>query len=202
MKPEARSETISITDPWGVKHTATVTWLPEPLTGLSAANDNVGRTEVAWADECPVMWQLDNATRTAKLVRKVRSFTGDYEWDRRAGRVNSHADLQPGTFVLDELEGEPLTVAAAVERGHWHGIAISNTLGLDGRAFDGFCERLSKRLGVRVRDADRTVAGGIGFGLDLAIEEDTDATCVLSDSVREEWTMARNAEIAALGGRS
>jgi hypothetical protein len=100
------STMIEITDPWGKLHRAAVSWEPLPLTGLNPANDNVGETEIAFADEshCPLYWELDPSTSIARLRRRRQTFTGDYAWTIEFNRVESATELEPGSYYRAVLE--------------------------------------------------------------------------------------------------
>ncbi len=103
-KTETITTTIEIRDPWGKLHRAHVTWMPERMDGVDAGRDNMGMTEVAWADEdhCPVYWELDPSNSCARLREWIERFTGDIERIARASQVESIDELEPGTYTLDE----------------------------------------------------------------------------------------------------
>ena len=98
------SSRIAATDAWGRDHSATIVWMPLPLTGLSAANDNFRKTEVAWADvnHAPAWYAVDRADGRAKLRTDRHERTGDFAWVVEPTRVASRDELEPGAFCLED----------------------------------------------------------------------------------------------------
>lgn len=93
--------TIEATDALGFVHTARVTWMPQPLTGLDENVDDLGMTKVAWADECPVFWEAHRQTRVMRLCERIRQYTAQVEMIVRAEQVESIRDLTPGTYYTE-----------------------------------------------------------------------------------------------------
>lgn len=79
---------------------ATVSWIPEEITGYDEAKVNVGMREWVWdtVDDAPVFWMFEPSTRTHLLKASVRRFTGTHELVVTARRVYHPNELEPGTF--------------------------------------------------------------------------------------------------------
>lgn len=79
---------------------ATVSWIPEEVTGYDQAKENIGLREWAWngEDEAPVYWKFDPATRTYDLEEWVVQFTGTTQLTLIAHEVDDEDELKPGTY--------------------------------------------------------------------------------------------------------
>lgn len=79
---------------------ATVSWVPEEVTGYDEAKDNVGMREWAWGseDEAPVYWKLDPGTHTYDLEERIVQFTGTTQLTLSAHKVDDEDELKPGTY--------------------------------------------------------------------------------------------------------
>lgn len=81
---------------------ATVSWIPEEVTGYDEAKENAGMREWAWdnEDETPVYWKLNPATHTYELEERVVQVTGTTQLTLLAHKVSNEAELEPGTYFI------------------------------------------------------------------------------------------------------
>lgn len=122
------SPDYDVTVPW--IDDATVSWMPEEVTGYDAGPENIGRREWAWVDEndCPVHWVRDPATGTYDLEERIVQFTGSTQLTMSAHKVDDEDDLEPGTYYIHpapEPEATDLGTLAA---------RVSGRLGIDDNA--------------------------------------------------------------------
>lgn len=81
---------------------ATVSWMPEEVTGYDLGKENVGMREWAWngEDEAPVYWNYDPATHTYDLEERIVQFTGTTQLTVSAHKVDDEDELEPGTYYV------------------------------------------------------------------------------------------------------
>lgn len=93
-----RHETITETDAFGERHSATVWWIPEDATWTDPAFENVGWTILAFADDAPAYLSRSVVTGGVRLKSKQVALGGQvFEF----AEVDSIADLEPGTFWIE-----------------------------------------------------------------------------------------------------
>lgn len=96
--PHTQVLTTTVVSDYG--DSATVSWIPEEITGYDEAKDNAGMREWVWGtvDDAPVFWMFEPSTRTHLLKASVRRLTGTHELVVTAHRVHHPNELEPGTF--------------------------------------------------------------------------------------------------------
>ena len=79
---------------------ATVSWVPEEVTGYDQAKVNLGMRTWAWdwESEAPVYWKLDPDTHTYNLEERIVQFTGTTQLTLSAHKVDNEDELKPGTY--------------------------------------------------------------------------------------------------------
>lgn len=88
---------------WGRDRVVTVTWMPEDITELvDPVFANTGRKIIAFGDPTnpPIRLERDNVGGGVSIMRSIRSFDGAYSYTCQFSRVDSEADLEPGTFFI------------------------------------------------------------------------------------------------------
>ena len=109
---KVRSEKVVAHDPWGNECDIIVRWRPLVLEGVEPASDNVGRSLVLWAEDCPAWLERDRATNRLKLVRDRKSTSGEIESIDTARRVALDADLQEGEFSVEVIRDDAGAIGA------------------------------------------------------------------------------------------
>lgn len=93
--------TLTAHDAFGDTRSVTVHWMPETVTGVDLALDNVGRSPVVWdADHCPVQLKPGRSGVGVDLLHNAIVLSGTYSSTEFAERVATEDELAPGTFWI------------------------------------------------------------------------------------------------------
>lgn len=99
MTTTRRTATMSRPNAWGRVRTVTVAWMPEDISWIDPAGQNVGAQIFAFADEPPVYLARD-PFGGVNLVTAKRSLAGELSTVAEFRRVESEVELTPGTFTI------------------------------------------------------------------------------------------------------
>lgn len=103
MTTNTLTTTLTQLDAWGHKTSVRVTWMPEETTGYDAGMDNIGRRTFAFdsIDTTPVRLRVVDGFVTVERV--ALSLAGSTSLIASCSEVDSIDDLEPGTYLVEEL---------------------------------------------------------------------------------------------------